>query len=346
VAVPSRSLSRVGLRTTPREAPERERTRMTMSTRGGGCCFAASAAVSVPELRPEEGLAILTNDIDTVILDCDGVLWCGNEVLPHTAEALQVIRKLGKRLLFLTNNATKSRKAYQQKFASLGIECAPEEIVPASYCAAAYLESIDFPKDKKIFLVSSGGVQEELREAGFSYVGGETDFAPSVISAEDLSAVKVDSDIGAVVVGFDWNFSYDKLAYASMCLREIPDCRFVLTNGDHGDHVGAGRIMPVTGSISASIELASGQKPVIVGKGGPWLLPWLCQHYGLNDASRACIVGDRLDTDIALGREGGLRTFLPLTGVTTLEDFSNVSSAAAPDFYMDCLATLTGIHTK
>jgi hypothetical protein len=59
---------------------------MTMSTRGGGCCFAASAAVSVPELRPEEGLAILTNDIDTVILDCDGVLWCGNEVLPHTAE--------------------------------------------------------------------------------------------------------------------------------------------------------------------------------------------------------------------------------------------------------------------
>jgi ribonucleotide monophosphatase NagD (HAD superfamily) len=43
-------------------------------------------------------------------------------------QALQVIRKLGKRLLFLTNNATKSRKAYQQKFASLGIECAPEEV--------------------------------------------------------------------------------------------------------------------------------------------------------------------------------------------------------------------------
>ena len=74
--------------------------------------------------------------------------------------------------------------------------------------------------------------------------------------------VQLDGSIGAVVVGFDPTFSYDKLAYASLCLREIPECHFVVTNGDHGDNVGNGRIMPVTGSLSAAIERASGRLPV------------------------------------------------------------------------------------
>ncbi len=52
---------------------------------------------------------------------------------------------------------------------------------------------------------------------------------------------------------------------------------------------------------------------VNVGKGGAWLLPFLCSQYGLQP-QEAMIVGDRLDTDIALGRQGGLRAVLPLTG--------------------------------
>mmetsp|Transcript_47792 Transcript_47792/g.121940 ORF Transcript_47792/g.121940 Transcript_47792/m.121940 type:complete len:374 (+) Transcript_47792:139-1260(+) len=306
-----------------------------------GRSFAPSAP-GVPELSPEEGLSMLTKDIDTVILDCDGVLWRGAEVIPGTQEALEKLRKLDKRVLFLTNNASKSRKAYQQKFASLGIQCSSEEIVPASYCAVAYLKSIGFPKEKKVFLIGNRGVEEELEAEGISFIGGESDIAPSATTTDELLDIQVDPSIGAVVVGFDWNFSYDKLTYASICLREIPGCHFVLTNGDHGDNIGNGRMMPGTGSICAAVELASGRKPVIVGKGGSWLLPWICEEYKLTDPSRACIVGDRLDTDIALGREGGLRTFLPLTGVTTLEDIHSADKSALPDYYMPCLATLTG----
>eukprot|EP00191_Tetraselmis_sp_GSL018_P000631 CAMPEP_0177599612 /NCGR_PEP_ID=MMETSP0419_2-20121207/13096_1 /TAXON_ID=582737 /ORGANISM="Tetraselmis sp., Strain GSL018" /LENGTH=164 /DNA_ID=CAMNT_0019092377 /DNA_START=526 /DNA_END=1020 /DNA_ORIENTATION=- len=162
-------------------------------------------------------------------------------------------------------------------------------------------------------------------------------------SPSDIEAIKVDPSIGAVVVGFDPRFSYSKLAYATACLRELPGCRFVLTNGDHGDKVGGGRIMPGTGAISAAIETSSGRKPVTVGKGGPWLLPWLCEHYGLEDTRRVCIVGDRLDTDIALGKQGGLRTVLPLTGVTSLEDLQAAGEEQLPDFYVPNLATLAGL---
>jgi hypothetical protein len=55
----------------------------------------------------------------------------------------------------------------------------------------------------------------------------------------------------------------------------------------------------------------------VVGKGGPWLLPWLLDTLGMGNPREVAIVGDRMDTDIALGREGGLCTILPLTGGRT-----------------------------
>jgi hypothetical protein len=58
-------------------------------------------------------------------------------------------------------------------------------------------------------------------------------------SLDRFSSMEVDASIGAVVVGADPRFSYAKLAYASVCLREIPGCLFVATNPDAGDNVGA-----------------------------------------------------------------------------------------------------------
>lgn len=50
----------------------------------------------------------------------------------------------------MTNNSTKSRKGYLGKFTSLGLNVSAEEIYSSSYAAAAYLESINFPKEKKV----------------------------------------------------------------------------------------------------------------------------------------------------------------------------------------------------
>ena len=55
----------------------------------------------------------------------------------------------GKKLVFVTNNSTKSRAGYLGKFTKLGLKVSAEEIYSSSYAAAAYLESIDFPKNKK-----------------------------------------------------------------------------------------------------------------------------------------------------------------------------------------------------
>ena len=79
----------------------------------------------------------------------------------------------------------------------------------------------------------------------------------------------------------------------------------------------------------------------VVGKGGPWLLPFLCRHFDLQPASTA-IVGDRLDTDVATGIAGGLRTIMPLTGVCTLEDVMRAPPGEQPEFVVPSLVSLAG----
>lgn len=315
----------------------------------------AAAPSDVRILDAQTASTELLQRIDTLVLDCDGVLWRGSELVPHAAAALTAFRSAGKRLLFVTNNSSKSRQGYVSKFAQLGLDVAAEEIVPASYAAAAFLASAaggGFTTThgsgssgggrKKVLLLGSTGCEEELRGSGIEYVK----HVPDLRSTEQMVSAQPDPAIGAVLVGWDPDFSYSSLVYASMCLRELPDCLFVATNGDAYDKIGgaAGRMMPGTGCLVAAVEVAVGRKAEVVGKGGTWLLPFLLRTCGLDDPRRAAIVGDRLDTDIALGKQGGLTTILPLTGVCSLDDVAACSDDERPDFVVASIATLAGIE--
>jgi ribonucleotide monophosphatase NagD (HAD superfamily) len=74
------------------------------------------------KLENKESIDKFVSQVDIFLLDCDGVLWRGNEVIDGIRETLKYLRKLGKRIFFVTNNASKSRKNYQKKFQSLGID--------------------------------------------------------------------------------------------------------------------------------------------------------------------------------------------------------------------------------
>jgi HAD superfamily hydrolase (TIGR01450 family) len=79
-----------------------------------------------------------------------GVIWKGDKLIDGVPETLDMLRAMGKRLVFVTNNSTKSRKQYAKKFYSLGLNVAEEEIFASSFAAAAYLKSVNFPSNKKV----------------------------------------------------------------------------------------------------------------------------------------------------------------------------------------------------
>ena len=111
-----------------------------------------------------------------------------------------------------------------------------EEIYSSSYAAAAYLESIDFPKDLKVYVIGEDGIGEELDLKGIRHCGGTAD-KDKKVELKPGYALPHDDDVGAVVVGFDRNINYYKIQYATLCISENPGCHFIATNTDARTHL-------------------------------------------------------------------------------------------------------------
>eukprot|EP01031_Cornospumella_fuschlensis_P039903 gene39903-48590_t len=87
----------------------------------------------------------LCTQMDVFIFDCDGVIWKGDSLIPGVEKTLTKLRALGKKIFFVTNNSTKSRKGYLKKFEELGLLVDQDEILSSSFAAAAYLQQNPLP---------------------------------------------------------------------------------------------------------------------------------------------------------------------------------------------------------
>ena len=146
------------------------------------------------------------------------------------------------------------------------------------------------------------------------------------MTEEQFREVQLDPEVGAVVVGYDRSFSYRQLAIASLYIQK--GRLFVGANPDAADRVGDA-LMPGTGPLLAAIENASGVKPTVLGKPNPLLIKGILEANEL-DAKRTVMIGDRLDTDMLFGINGGTSTLLVLTGVSTLDDLAQHIAEGKP----------------
>ncbi|KAK4605678.1 hypothetical protein RGQ29_000116 [Quercus rubra] len=281
--------------------------------------------------QPLKNAEELINSVETFIFDCDGVIWKGDKLIDGVPETLDMLRSKGKRLVFVTNNSTKSRKQYGKKFETLGLNVNEEEIFASSFAAAAYLKSINFPKDKKVYVIGEDGILKELELAGFQYLGGPDDGGKKIVLKPGF-LMEHDKDVGAVVVGFDRYFNYYKIQYGTLCIRENPGCLFIATNRDAVTHLTDAQEWAGGGSMVGAIGGSTQREPLVVGKPSTFMMDYLADKFGILK-SQICMVGDRLDTDILFGQNGGCKTLLVLSGVTTLPMLQNPNNSIQPDFY-------------
>ena len=306
----------------------------------------ASAAKSADDLVVDDEaglLELVANDVDCIVMDCDGVLWQGDKLLPGVRESIQLLREMGKRLVFVTNNSNKSRRQYVHKFETLGITVEKEEVFSAAFAAAAYLKTQQL--EGKAMVIGGQGIVDELNEM---YIEVDPGIFNAVQCTEtDWEELDIDPDCAAVIVGQDTSFTYAKLAYASLAIQR--GAKFVATNPDAGDAIGPG-LMPGAGAIVAAVEKACGVAPEIyAGKPSAFLLELLKGNHV--DMTRTLVVGDRLDTDIAFGRAGGAgATVLTLTGVCGLEDvdaaMEDSEGGVIPDHIVQSLPHMLGLNPE
>jgi 4-nitrophenyl phosphatase len=255
-----------------------------------------------------------------IVFDLDGVIYRGNKLLPYTKETLKFLKKKNYKIFYLTNNSTKTREQYKEKLNHLGIEVEKSEIMTSAYGTALYFKEKKIEK-ANIFVVGGEGIKKELENIG-----------QNVFENFNNSKTKIDY----VVVGLDFNFNFNKLYRAQQAI--LNGAKFIATNCDATYPTESG-IMPGGGSIVKAIEFASGVKPLVIGKPNLYMLKTILKITNISHQN-TYLVGDRIETDILLGKKLKVKTFLVLTGVTKKEDLKNVKKEYMPDYIIENLKEL------
>jgi phosphoglycolate/pyridoxal phosphate phosphatase family enzyme len=303
---------------------------------------------------PDEAVAsFVRNDIDTILFDCDGVLYRTFDQCPGASKCVQGLLDQNKTVLFVTNNAGVNRRELRQKLVSiLEIDTlTQEQMISSSYAAAQYLKHQlgDLPSVRpRVHVIGSSGLCEELSDNGFDVSGGPMKSAPSEMTREDLAAYDFsEHPIDALVVGHDTTMNFRKLCIAENLLLWNPDALFVATNKDSFDLVGPdGRHIAGNGCTVVALEYASKRTATNVGKPSRTLANLIMEdHPGCMDhPSRCLFVGDRLDTDIRFGKDNGMKSLLVMTGVTTSKMMENLGEGTVdeplPDFIAPFVRTI------
>jgi len=259
---------------------------------------------------------------DTVLTDCDGVLWKGNSPIEGSPEMIHKFREMGKRVIYVTNNSTKTRKDYVKKCADLGFGGSYEEIYTTSFLSAAYLKSIGF--SKKVYLYGTKGIADELESHGIDYIGLGADPVPDVwenCKDEVLAkaANELDPKVGCVLASKDYHSSYIKILKAVSYLNN-PEVFFLATNMDDQAPYSNDLILPGTGSMVMSIVTASRRKPKILGKPETFMFEAVTKDFPDVKPERTIMIGDNTKTDILLGKNCGLKTLMVGSGVDSIPE--------------------------
>lgn len=251
----------------------------------------------------------------------------------------------GKRTVFVTNNSTKSRPEYLQKLTRLGIPADVEDIFGSAYSAAVYISRIlKLPAPKnKVFVLGEAGIEDELRSENVPFIGGTDPNYRRDITPEDFTGLAdgsvLDPDVGCVLAGLDFHVNYLKLAHAYQYLRR--GATFLATNLDPTLPMNHS-FFPGAGSIIIPLSNMAGKQPLGLGKPSQAMMDAIEGKFQL-DRKRTCMIGDRLDTDIKFGIEGGLGgTLAVLTGVSTKFEWEAEDAPAVPAFYVEKLGDLRG----
>lgn len=232
------------------------------------------------------------------LLDMDGTIYLGDELIEGAKEFLETIKKSGKRYIFLTNNSSRNKRDYVDKLNNLGIEAVEEEIFTSGEATTMYLKKKK--EGARIYLLGTQALEEEFEREGF------------ILEKER------NKDIDYVVLGFDTTLTYEKLWGACEYISE--GVEYIATHPDFNCPLANNKFMPDAGAMAAFIEASTGKTPVVIGKPNKEIVESIASKYSL-DKKEMVMVGDRLYTDIKTGENAGIVSVLVYSGETKEEDY-------------------------
>lgn len=252
------------------------------------------------------------------LLDLDGTMYLGKILIPGAKRFIRQLREQGIRYVFLTNNSSRSASDYLRKLTGFGIPVTIDNIFTSGQATGMYLSGKKRNRrgNCRVYVVGTRSLAQELASYG--------------IDVSDGKGV-----VDYVVVGFDTELTYNKIRTA--CEQIDRGVSYIATNPDFVCPIGERRNLPDCGSICFMIEQATGKKPYIIGKPRSGMVDCICKKFQMTH-NKVAIIGDRLYTDIRMGRNAGVLTICVLSGESNLKDIKQ--SPVKPDCTIESIKEL------
>ncbi len=231
------------------------------------------------------------------ICDMDGVIYHGNQILPGVKEFVEWLYRENKQFLFLTNNSGKTPMELSQKLKNMGLDVDESHFYTSALATAKFLSKQS--PNCKVYVIGEPGLYSALYNEGITISETDPDY---------------------VVVGEVFNYNYESVCKAVNLVRN--GAKLIGTNSDVTGPTDNGNIIPACRALISPIEMATGKEAYFVGKPNPLMMRTGLNMLGVH-SNEAVMIGDRMDTDIVVGIEGGLDTVLVLSGVTSKEDIDH-----------------------
>ena len=258
------------------------------------------------------------NQIRCFLLDMDGTLYLDEKLLPGAEQLIRWLEVRHLEYLLLTNNSSRNSRDYLKKLRKLGLNAIKQNrILTSGEAACLYLKKKK--RSAKVFILGTPTLHWEFKQHGFITTGSEPEM---------------------VLLGFDTTMTYKKLwKFCDFVRAGLP---YYATHADINCPTEKG-FMPDAGSIIALIKESTGREPdVVIGKPNQPMLVSIMEKTGF-PLEQTAILGDRLYTDMAMGRYG-LFTILTLSGETKLDDLHD--SQYQPDLIIENIDELLILLNK
>jgi arabinose operon protein AraL len=248
------------------------------------------------------------------IFDLDGTIYRGEKLIPGASETIGTLKSLSKKILYLSNKPLQTRADYAAKLTRLGIPTGPAEVINSSLVMARWLSKKD--PGAVVYIIGEPPFIEEMVQAGFRM-------------SEQAEKIQY------VIASFDRTFDYRKLNIALQAIKK--GAHFVATNPDRTCPMEGGEI-PDCAAMIGAVEGTTGKKvETIVGKPSEIMIRVAAEAVGLGPQD-CLLVGDRLETDMVMGKSAGMATALVLSGVTKRETVKD--STIQPDYIWESVAEI------
>ena len=257
-------------------------------------------------------------EVRGAIVDLDGTVYRGGQLLEGADAGVSAMREAGLELLFFSNNPLRSSAEYVDHLGSLGLDVRPGEACSSGVVTRAYLERNH--ADDGVMVVGADELAAQFRAAG-------------------LTVTDRPAETDVLVASWTDEFGYEDMVAALEAVDE--DTAFFGTDPDRTVPAGEGRIAPGSGAIVGSIAATVGRDPdAMFGKPSDYALETALDRLDV-PAESCLVVGDRLDTDLAMGARAGMTTVLVLSGVSNRTAIAD--SAVDPEYVIDSLGDIESV---